>query len=79
MQAAKYFAIESMHGARRVPVDSTIPKRLKTSLADAVAFISGVERSEYNLLRRFARPNELYFLMTPKALRTLFDAGLSRE
>ncbi|HEX2492542.1 MAG TPA: PIG-L family deacetylase [Steroidobacter sp.] len=79
LQRSKYFAVEAMHATRQYTEDEpdSMLQTVKSIGRKLLAFIAGTAVLPHSLLRRTARPNEIYYLASSDTLPELTQRALA--
>jgi LmbE family N-acetylglucosaminyl deacetylase len=80
LQRAKFFAIEATHDLREYQggAPRTVRQALVTARAEVAALVAGTGLPAASFLRRAARPNEIYWVVSEKSLAELVERALAR-
>jgi LmbE family N-acetylglucosaminyl deacetylase len=82
VRRTKAFAVESMHGVAKKPaVDERKSgfQVLRMASREISAYVAGTSLDPTSLLRRFSRPNEIFYPVSGKALGALIERALDRK
>jgi hypothetical protein len=81
LRAAKYLAVEAMHGVRDHADGDLRSGRdlLRIGRRELAGYLAGIGPYPATLLRRAPRPNEIYFVVSPSGLSELVGRALAVE